>query len=82
MESSDKPEFTLDCYGEAKDGPQWATEAQATHFSIFFLFQGLCEPIALISQGCAAAEKVDLHLGPSRGLIVYLSCKAWGFACI
>ena len=49
---------------------------------IFFLFQGLCEPIALISQGCAAAEKVHLHLGPSRGLIVCLSCKAWGFSCI
>ena len=48
----------------------------------FFLFQGLCEPIALISQGCAAAEKVHLHLGPSRGLIVCLSRKAWGFSCI
>ena len=75
MESSDESEFILDCYGEAKDGPQWATEAQATHFS-FFLFQGFCEPIALISQGCAAAEKVHLHLGPSRELIVCLSCKA------
>ena len=70
MESSDKPKCSLDCYSEAKDGPQRATKAQATHFSIFFLFQGLCEPIALISQGCAAAEKVHLHLGPSRALSV------------